>query len=325
MHAPGITLARVISNTSCFDLLLGSILTFKSFYTRYLLMTDSAGGVGGSSGGSGLGGDSGFGSCSGSDASGISGGGFDTGVSTTGSAIGSSLSSETTTADTLANSPTSADRLSDTPTTADQLSATPTTAEQLANHFTPSAGVTDEALAGPQGVSTLVAREGIGAEKARAGYNAAVSQLDPTDVQGRTAAKAMARAVTPPVTRAIIEAQRPGLGPKPGSVASAHKTNLGANQLAGRLGTIGRGFALAGVTLGAARIATADNKAEEAARVAGGAIGGITAGAVVGAKLGALGANPITIGAGAVIGGIVGGIVGEKAVDAAMGWAKSWF
>ncbi|MCG7926434.1 MAG: hypothetical protein JAY67_12930 [Candidatus Thiodiazotropha taylori] len=183
----------------------------------------------------------------------------------------------------------------------------------------------DLAEAGLQGLSALAAREGIAAEQARNGYNTAVSQLDPKDVLGRTAAKAAARAATPPATRAVIEATRPDLGPKPGSVASANKTNIGANQLAGRLGTIGRGFAVTGVALGAARVATADNKAEEAARVAGGALGGITAGALVGAKLGALGANPITIGAGAVIGGIVGGIAGEKAVDAAIGLAKSWF
>ncbi|MCG7909376.1 MAG: hypothetical protein JAY82_06330 [Candidatus Thiodiazotropha taylori] len=301
-------------------------------------MTDSAGGVGEASGGSGIGGDSGM--CGGSDSKGSEGlgGGLNSGVSTIGGSLDDAkTSSQSPAGNTLANSPTTADTLSQTPTTADRLCSAPTTAEQLsaaptaASQLTAQApapndngGVTDLAEAGLQGLSALAAREGIAAEQARNGYNAAVSHLDPKDVQSRTAAKASARATTPPATRAVIEATRPELGPKPGSVGSANKTNIGANQLAGRLGNIGRGFAVAGVALGAARIATADNKAEEAARVAGSALSGIAAGALVGAKLGALGANPITIGAGAVIGGIVGGIAGEKTVDAALGLAKSW-
>ncbi|MCG7904327.1 hypothetical protein A3195_08895 [Candidatus Thiodiazotropha endoloripes] len=301
-------------------------------------MSDSAGGVGGSSGGSGIGGDSGMGGGSDSSTS-ESIGGLNSGISGIGNSLedsktschsstGSNLANSPTTADTLSQSATTADLLSSAPTTAEQLSTAPTPATQLAGQApapNDNSGLTDQAEAGLQGLSALAAREGIGAERARNGYNAAVSQMDPKDVQGRTAAKATARAATPPATRTVIEATRPGLGPKPGSVASANKTNIGANQLAGRLGNIGRGFAVAGVALGAARIATADNKTEEAARVAGGALGGIAAGSLVGAKLGALGANPITIGAGAVIGGIVGGIAGEKAVDAAIGWAKSWF
>jgi hypothetical protein len=112
---------------------------------------------------------------------------------------------------------------------------------------------------------------------------------------------------------------------KAGSVASANKTNIGANALAQKLGVMGKANLALSVGLGAARIATAENKVEESARVAGGVLGGIGTGALVGAQLGAMGANPVTIGIGAVVGGIAGGILGEAAVNHAISWAKSWF
>jgi hypothetical protein len=210
----------------------------------------------------------------------------------------------------LANQPTAADALRNEPTFSERLTGLP---------------ACDVVQAGVQGGTALAAREGIGAEAARKGYTDAVSQLDPADRAGRTAAKVAAREATPPAVRAAIEAVRPDTGPKPGSVASANKTNAGANALAGRLGVVGKANLAVSVGLGAYRIATADNKVEESARVAGGVLGGIGAGALVGAQLGAMGANPVTIGVGAVLGGIVGGIAGEAAVNQAIGWVKSWF
>lgn len=206
-------------------------------------------------------------------------------------------------------------------TAADALRNEPTFAERVTGGMTPR----DMTEAGAQGLTGLAAREGIQSKMARDAYNAAAHQLDPTDVAGRTALKAATREATPPVTRAIINAVRPDLGPRPGSLASANKPNLGANALAGRLGMMGRTNAALGIGLGAYRIATAENKVEETARVAGGVLGGIGTGALVGAQLGALGANPLTIGVGAVVGGIVGGIAGEAAVNHAIGWVKSWF
>ena len=69
------------------------------------------------------------------------------------------------------------------------------------------------------------------------------------------------------------------------------------------MGKVGRDAAAVGVVIGATRIATAEDKVEEAALVGCGVLGGIGAGALAGVQLGAMGANPVTIGAGAVIGG----------------------
>lgn len=216
---------------------------------------------------------------------------------------------------------TPGEQLAQQTTPADALRNEPTFAERVTGGMTPS----DAAEAGAQGLTGLAAREGIQSKMARDAYNAAAHQLDPTDVAGRTALKAATREATPPVTRAVVNAVRPDLGPRPGSVASANKPNVGANALAGRLGVMGRTNAVLGLGLGAYRVATAENKLEESARVAGGVLGGIGAGALVGAQLGAMGANPVTIGVGAVVGGIVGGIAGEAAVNHAIGWVKSWF
>jgi hypothetical protein len=234
---------------------------------------------------------------------------------------GSASDNTNTAANTAAANATPGEQLANQTTPADALRNEPTFAERMTGGMTP----TDAAEAGAQGVTGLAAREGIQSKMARDAYNTAAHQLDPTDVAGRTALKAATREATPPVTRAIVNAVRPDLGPRPGSVASANKPNVGANALAGRLGMMGRANAVLGVGLGAYRVATAENKLEESARVAGGVLGGIGAGALVGAQLGAMGANPVTIGVGAVVGGIVGGIAGEAAVNHAIGWVKSWF
>ncbi len=175
---------------------------------------------------------------------------------------------------------------------------------------------------GIQGASSLMAREGIGAELTRKNYLSALSQLDPTDREKRTEIKFKTREATPPVIRSVIESKRKDLGPNKGSNNSANKSNVSANELARTLGRIGKGNAVVGVALGSARIASAENKTEEAARVSGGVIGGVATGSVVGAELGALGLNPYTVAGGAIVGGIVGGIGGEKAVDTVINWLK---
>jgi hypothetical protein len=249
----------------------------------------------------------------------------DTGVSSSGGlcAAGSPSAAGGTSGGPAADSASAAtpgENLASQTTTADALRNEPSFSERMTGLSACEVG-----QAGVQGGTALMAREGLGAEAARKGYTDAVSRLDPTDRAGRTAAKVAAREATPPAVRAAIEAVRPDTGPKPGSLASANKTNAGANALAGRLGVAGKANLALSVGLGAYRIATADNKVEESARVAGGVLGGIGAGALVGAQLGAMGANPITIGVGAVLGGVVGGIAGEAAVNQAIGWVKSWF
>jgi RHS repeat-associated protein len=161
--------------------------------------------------------------------------------------------------------------------------------------------------------TAVVAREGTGSERARGQYREQVSRLAPNDSQGRSAAKARARAATPPITRAAVQVVRPGTGPKPGSGGTANRTNAGADSLAGRLGTAGRAAGVAGFAVGAARIATSDRPGQEAARVGGG-IAGALAGAEAGAAVGALG-GPYGALAGGVIGGIAGGFLGEAAVN----------
>ncbi|MCG7874140.1 MAG: hypothetical protein N0C81_19235 [Candidatus Thiodiazotropha lotti] len=107
-------------------------------------MADSAGGIGGTSGGSGIGVDSGMGGGSDSSTS-ESIGGLNSGVSGIGNSLedsktschnttGSNLANSPTTADSLSLSPTTADLLSSAPTKAEQLSTAPTTATQLAGH-----------------------------------------------------------------------------------------------------------------------------------------------------------------------------------------------
>jgi len=192
----------------------------------------------------------------------------------------------------------------------------------VANTVSESSSSFSYVNSGIQGATSIVAREGIGAELARKKYNKVVSSLDPTDEKGRTDIKIKTRKATPPVVLSVIEAQRSGTGPKKGSHASANKTNIGANKLATTLGRIGKGNVAVGITLGATRITTAENKGEETARVTGGVVGGVTAGTLVGAELGALGLNPYTVAAGVVAGGVIGGIGGEKAVDTVINFFK---
>jgi RHS repeat-associated protein len=162
-------------------------------------------------------------------------------------------------------------------------------------------------------VTAVAAREGIGADRARSQYKATTAKLAPNDSAGRSAAKASARAATPPITRRVIEAVRPGLGPKPGSGGTANSTNVGADKLAGRLGTAGRIAGVAGIAVGVARVVTSDNPGQEAVRVGGG-LAGALAGAEGGAALGTPG-GPYGIAAGGIIGGLAGGYLGEEAIN----------
>jgi hypothetical protein len=154
----------------------------------------------------------------------------------------------------------------------------------------------------------------IGAESARSSYTRTVSGLDPSDSAGRSAAKAAARADTPPVVRAGIEATRPGIGPNPGSGGTANRTNAAANNLARNLGRVGKASAVTAVAIGGARIATAEDKRRETVVVASGA-GGSLGGALAGGAGGTALCGPLCGGAGAIIGGLGGGFGGEAAAE----------
>ena len=227
--------------------------------------------------------------------------------------------------DRLRAAPTLAERVLDASTPMDALRdphATTSSASTGADADPPAPGSPE---AGAQGATAFAAREGIGAAAARTSYERAVGNLDPTDRAVRTALKESARAATPPVSRAIVEAARPDTGPRSGSTASANRFNAGWNQAGKAFGAVGRAAAAVGVGLGVARISTADDKAAESARVAGGVLGGIAAGSGAGMALGALGANPLTIGAGAIVGAVAGGIAGEAAVDRMIDRARAWW
>ena len=58
-----------------------------------------------------------------------------------------------------------------------------------------------------------------------------------------------------------------------------------------------------------------DQLPHEAAKAGGRLAGGFSGGAAAGAGLGALGANPLTVGVGALVGGIIGSIAGEGVVE----------
>lgn len=189
------------------------------------------------------------------------------------------------------------------------------TGEECVTKDTTTCGGPNPLATGAQSATAIIAREGMGAAAARNSYNDKVSKLSPDDSAGRTAAKAAARADTPPVTRAAIEAARPGLGPKDGSSGSANKTNAGANKLAGDLGKLGKASAAANVAIGAARIATAEDKAREAT-VVGGETGGALGGAIAGGEIGAA-FGPYGAAAGAIIGGFAGGFAGGEAAGKA--------
>lgn len=145
-------------------------------------------------------------------------------------------------------------------------------------------------------------------------YGSTVSTLDPRNTTARTAVKKLARDITPPVTRSVVENSRPSLKAKSGSNGSANKTNVKANNIASNMGMAGAGLVVLNTANSANNIIQADNKIdatiEETTTVIGGVSGaalGAEAGAAIGAFFGGVGAIP-----GAVIGGIVGSFLGSE-------------
>jgi RHS repeat-associated protein len=165
-----------------------------------------------------------------------------------------------------------------------------------------------------EGVLSRLIYDGLKSANVRKNYAKDVGNLRPTDSAGRTATKAAARNATPPEIRAVLEALRPGVGPKSGSGATANRANASADAFGKTLGRVGKAAGIAGVGLAAYDVATAPNKTQ-AASANGGAFAGGWAGAEVGAAAGAWGGPfaPITVPGGALLGAVVGGIVGYQA------------
>ena len=111
--------------------------------------------------------------------------------------------------------------------------------------------------------------------------------------------------------------------PSPYRQDHAQSTNKGVNMFGRCCKYAGRACVAVSVVVEGSNIASAPEgeKLKETTRAAGRLGGGGAGGAAAGAALGSLGANPVTVLAGTVIGGIAGAIGGEKAVD----WMWSWF
>lgn len=173
----------------------------------------------------------------------------------------------------------------------------------------------DSATTAAQSGLTVAANEGLRSASARDNYKKGAGALSPSDSAGRSALKASARAATPPITKGVVEAVRPGLGPKSGSGGTANRTNDAADKMGGQLKTLGRISTVGAVVLGGTRIATAENKTRETTVVAGetaGSLGGTYGGAIVGGFFG----GPLGAAAGGLIGGFGGGYAGGATTEA---------
>jgi hypothetical protein len=160
----------------------------------------------------------------------------------------------------------------------------------------------------------------------RLGYNLQASQLDPKDRASRTALKALTRDRTPAPMRGVIKTLRPDKGPKPGSLASANRTNLKWNMAGGGAAALGALSTALAVRDGLNEIERSSDKPRTAAGVAGSAVGGIGGGigfselgGGLGGLLGLLGGpaaevtSPLGAAAGATLGGILGSSIGGSA------------
>jgi RHS repeat-associated protein len=164
-----------------------------------------------------------------------------------------------------------------------------------------------------QGVAARAGYVGVRSEQVRGQYNRGAAGLSANDSARRSALKAEARANTPAEVRAVIQAQRPSVGPREGSGGTANRTNAGATQTARNLGNLGRASIAVTVVTAGADIATSEDPARATASNAG-AIAGGTGGGMLGAELGLLTGPwaPIASPVLAVIGAAIGGNAGYE-------------
>jgi RHS repeat-associated protein len=172
-----------------------------------------------------------------------------------------------------------------------------------------------ERLAGAaQGVLARAAAVGIISERTRRNYSAKVKTLAGENEAARTAAKAAARGQTPREVRAVIETKRPGLGARPGSNASANKTNPNWDKAGRILGAAGKASLAGAVATAVVDVATSD-KPVRAVVANLGALGGGLIGGASGGAVGTAGgpAAPVTVPVGALLGAMGGGMAGYEA------------
>lgn len=166
----------------------------------------------------------------------------------------------------------------------------------------------DAAGAG-EGVTAYAAENLMRNEQVRRAYTRDVKRLPPNAGDQRTSLKAQARRATPAPQRAWLAHTRPDLGPRPGSIGGAARSNAAASASAAKMARLGRASLVTSALLGGAEIALSDDKPRTSVQVAGGMGGGV-AGGIAGAELGAL-VGSVVPGPGTVLGAVVGGIGGS--------------
>jgi hypothetical protein len=165
-----------------------------------------------------------------------------------------------------------------------------------------------------QGLSARVAPVGILSERARADYIRHVGMLDQTDRAARTALKVQARNATPVEVLKPLEQWRRDLGPAAGSGGRANVTNQGVNNLARRLGKIGRGAGLIGTLIAIDDVLSSPNHRRAFVANIGAGLGGFVGGAGGAAAGAATGpAAFVAAPAGGLAGSIAGGRLGYEA------------
>lgn len=175
-----------------------------------------------------------------------------------------------------------------------------------------------------KGVTAYASYELIKSKIVRDSYIKTSKSLAPTDVAGRTDLKKTTRVKTPPVTRSLIEATRPGLGPKKGSTGSANKSNANANAKASRMGNIGKGLLVLDVMVATVNVVNSETPVQTAVEETGSILGAIAVGtafaeggAILGSMTGPAApiAVPVLTIAGGFVGAVIGSGLGKKAAE----------
>lgn len=147
----------------------------------------------------------------------------------------------------------------------------------------------------------------------RGRYAKIASKLDPNDGLGRTVLKIDSRDKTPTLIRNFIEAERPSVGPKPGSGGRANVTDPTMNKLGVGAKYFGATLFVAGLAYEGYTISKAENKSRALMQSTFGMLGS-SGGGLLGAAI----ASPS--GPGAVVVGIGGSMVGGAAGRSFGGW-----
>jgi hypothetical protein len=167
---------------------------------------------------------------------------------------------------------------------------------------------------GAQGVVSWGSYVGGQSSAVRSSYEATIRGLDASDSYAREMVKLLARQNTPQPMHALIEMQRPSLGPRVGSSGHANISNARWNTAGRVVGRAGNGLVVVSAVMAVGSVATAPqgDKLQTVAEVSGATIvgaGGGIGGAAIGAAVGSVG-GPVGALIGSIVGGLGGGIGG---------------